>query len=182
MRFLNTLTILALVFSSGCNSRGSVNIDATPLDTASHSAAPDTGARKAEASAASFLPLYKDTVLGLQEILKSAYSYSGCEGVYAIDTARLDRSQFLFRTDLVNHFAEIQVDNQNIYLVEDTAKTKSAGSDQDYTQIFEGGSYKAVIHLHQVRQYDEGGRYQGTLEVEKDDRKTIIPIIGDSGC
>lgn len=175
------LTVLALVFLSGCNTRHSTSVE-TPIDTTSNIGSSSTTVADTITHRSPILPWYEDSVLDMREMLISALDFSGCNDVYAIDTDRLNHGQYIFIADLIDHVAIIRIGDQTIHLPQDTARADESVDSTEYSKTFEGSSYKVVFHLHQIRQYDEGGRYQGTLEVEKDDRKTIIPIIGDSGC
>lgn len=104
----------------------------------------------------------------------------GCGEYFTYDTIQEAKDKYIFLSNLTG-FAIIKVRGNFIFLDKDTAESKEINS-KSYIAVYRGQGYKAVLKVKQVKAYDEGGFYSGTLEIISDKKKITYKVHGQAGC
>lgn len=121
----------------------------------------------------------KQTNLDLENFSELPKSIDGCSEIYSLDSTKFSRKEYVFASNLTE-FAVIKLDGNEVRLqIEYEGKNEESN---EFVSIFKSDSYTVTIKTKKIIEYDEGGIYEGTLELKQGDKKKVYNIYGESGC
>jgi hypothetical protein len=121
-----------------------------------------------------------DTELRLDPFEKIPATIDGCGEYFTTIDNKAAKDNFIFLSNLTS-FALIKVNGLEIYLKRDKTASKEIDT-KNYIAVYSGEGYKVILTLNQVIAYDEGGFYNGTLEITRGNKSLKYPVHGESGC
>jgi hypothetical protein len=104
----------------------------------------------------------------------------GCAEYITYDTSTVTKDKYIFLSNLTD-FAIIKIKGNVIYLKRDSIESKEINA-KSYVAVYKGQYYKAVLTIKQTKSYDEGGLYDGTLQIIGDKINVLFKVHGESGC
>jgi hypothetical protein len=109
---------------------------------------------------------------------------TGCGEYFTYDTIPVtdsaNNNKYIFLSNLTD-FAIIKIKGIDIYLKKDTSESKEI-DDKSYVAVYKGQHYKAILSIKQIKAYDEGGFYSGTLQIISDKINAVFKVHGEAGC
>ena len=160
-------TVLAIAVLTACASNDKKNTKT--LTTASKDSAKIKEGTSSRGSANFKLDYFKsvpDTI-------------DGCGEYLTYDTSTV-ANKYIFLSDL-SSFAIIKVNGKDVYLTRDSVASKTM-SDKSYISVYKGHGYRAVLTLKEKEAHEEGGFYQGTLQIFSDKIFVMFKVKGEVGC
>jgi hypothetical protein len=121
-----------------------------------------------------------DTTFKLDFFKSVPDTIDGCGEYFTYDTSKSENQGYIFLSNL-SEFALIKVNGKVIYLTRDIAESKEINV-KSYIAVYNGQGYKAVLTVNQVKAYDEGGFYSGTLQVTGEMINATFKVHGQAGC
>jgi hypothetical protein len=116
----------------------------------------------------------------LDEFATIPDTIDGCGDYYAVENDSATKGNYIFLSN-ISEFAIIRVEGKDIYLKKNDSLSKEITPDH-FISVFEGSGLKVTLEAKIVDQYDEGGFYKGTLEIDTGTEKRVINVHGESGC
>jgi hypothetical protein len=137
--------------------------------------------KTAESTAASTLPIVKDTIPSPQfEVFKSfPDTIVACSGVFSENASELKKQNFLFISNMEG-LGIIHQNGKTVYLKRTSRKENK---DQTYEEIYAAG--EIVVTLKVVKfglTADELTSNTGTLTIMRGKQSTTMKTFGETGC
>lgn len=104
----------------------------------------------------------------------------GCGEYFTYELNEIANDKYIFLSNLTD-LAIIKIKGNDVYLKKDLIESKEI-DDKSYIAVYKGQGYKAILTIHQTKNYDEGGLYSGTLEIIGDKIKATFKVHGEAGC
>lgn len=121
----------------------------------------------------------KQINLDLESFSTLPESIDGCGELYSLDSIQFSKKEYVFASNLAE-FAVIKLNGKDIHLqVESEGKNEETDG---FVSIFKSKNYTVIVRTRKIIEYDEGGIYEGTIELQQGDKKKIYAIYGESGC
>lgn len=165
-----TALILLTVFIWTSCSNGDTEIDSSQkVDTS-----------KAETTKPVVAVSNVDTTLKVDFFKAIPDTIEGCGEYFTYDRTKVGNDKYIFLSNLTE-FAVIKINGKDVYLNKDTTDSKEI-NDDSYIAVYKGQGYKAILTVKQIKTYDEGGFYSGTLQIIVNKIKATYKVHGEVGC
>lgn len=105
---------------------------------------------------------------------------SGCGDYFTYDSLD-EHANLMFVSNL--GLAVIRINGKDVYLSNDSLATAATDTSENArSAVFSGNGYKALLRAKKIRSLDEGGIYEGILEISHGAARQVFKIHGSSGC
>ena len=122
----------------------------------------------------------KDTTFKLDFFKTIPDTIGGCGEYLTYDTSTFAKDKYIFLSNL-SEYALIKINGETIYLKKDKVNSQAVNN-ENYVAVYQGQGYRVVLTMKQIKTYDEGGYYSGTLHVASDKLKATFKVHGEAGC
>lgn len=117
--------------------------------------------------------------LALKEFTAIPDTIEGCVGLFSLDRDAFENENFVYASKLQEHCI-IHLDSHTVLLKYSSSKDNK----KSHTETFENETYLLKITMTMINPYDEGGIYEGYLELLDKTNNTVQKhnVYGESGC